>query len=342
MAAILHTPSAQFTVESDGIDITQHLNKYLIHLTITNAMAEMDKCEILLDDADGQIQFPTNGSVLTAGLGWADTGPLVVFQAGFVIVTKSQGSRAHGRTLLISAEGANMTMQSSLKATQNAHMDSGSLQEAANQFIPNGALVKVLGSLGAKRTYWSIGQENFMSWLNNRAAEVGGEVSVDGNMFVVSPFGSNQSASGGTIPNIECDVGPAGNVIEWDIFPQYSRLQFGSHQVMSYDILGALLQNIGDGGGGTGSIAGNKFKLPFNEDKQAQTQSESNKKKHDQSEKGGTLTIIGEPKAKVRGTVSLTGARNGVDGSYSIHRVGHTYSRSGFQTALQLVNPGQA
>jgi hypothetical protein len=93
-------------------------------------------------------------------------------------------------------------------------------------------------------------------------------------------------------------------------------------------------------GAARGITALNKFKMPTMD--QAEQASDANKQFGLQELIKGHLTIIGEQAALVRGTVNLTGLRDGIDGLYSIQQVEHSYSRTGFTTALELRNPVKA
>jgi uncharacterized protein len=233
--AVIHIPPAQFTVQSAGLDLTQKFNPYLIHISITNQLGALSHCEIVLDDTGGQIQIPPNGSDLTVGLGWSDTGPLAVFKAGTIINVHSHGSRAHGRTLTSTSDAADLTVQSKAKASQEVHTDNKSLQDAASIFGQSvDKRVTVIGPAASKmRDYWAMPNESFYNWIQRIAREYGLEVGIEGKNIALTPVGSNKSASGQTIGQIECDCGPDGNAIDWNIIPQYSRLQFDSHKLFN-------------------------------------------------------------------------------------------------------------
>jgi uncharacterized protein len=51
------------------------------------------------------------------------------------------------------------------------------------------------------------------------------------------------------------------------------------------------------------------------------------------------ILINGEPRAAFRGTVTLIGARPGVDGRYYIAAAEHNYSRQGYVTTLDFDMP---
>jgi uncharacterized protein len=65
------TSAPAFRLMLEGADITQKIEKRLISLTLTdNRGFEADQLDIELDDADGQLQLPRRGVVLSLALGW--------------------------------------------------------------------------------------------------------------------------------------------------------------------------------------------------------------------------------------------------------------------------------
>ncbi len=71
----------------DGADITQKLEKRLLSLTLTdNRGFEADQLDIELDDADGQLQLPRRGVVLSLELGWQERR---FFRKAVIRLTKS-------------------------------------------------------------------------------------------------------------------------------------------------------------------------------------------------------------------------------------------------------------
>jgi len=339
-AALVHTPPTVFFVSLNGINVSSTFNRYLIRLEIiSSGESSADTCEIVLDDTGGQLQIPDEQAAIILGIGWQDTGPIQVFQ-GFVDQPISDGSRQRGRTLIINGTGVDPG--SSVKSTQNQHMDQGTLEQAAQKFAQAaGVSVSVQGALGqVNRNYWSMGNESFTQFGERMARLFGGTFSIQGNQAVIAP--RNQSTS--TV--VECVVGV--NVIDWHITPLYNRTQFKSFTAMVFNPATARyeVQTAPDAaaGGGLSSNAtatlNNRFK--HSDAQMAQARAASNQAEAARIKGGGQIMIIGEPTAIYGGTANLVGARDQIDGQYLINKATHSLIRSGNQgyvTRLELVLP---
>jgi phage protein D len=340
MAALIHQPPAVFFVSMNGIDVSSTFNKYLIHMTIIDSGESMDDtCEIVLDDTGGQLQIPDEQAAIICGIGWQDTGPIHVFE-GTVDQPRSLGSRQHGRTLIISAVSADPG--SSVKSTQNTHMDQGTLEQAAQKFAQSaGVSVSVKGALGQiTRNYWSMGNESFTQWGERIARLFGGTFKVQGNQAVIAPRNDNTSTM------IECVVGE--NVIDWNICPLYNRTQFKNFTASVFNPATATWSDLHapaaatSGGMSSNATATLNNRFKHSDADMAQKRAASNQAESARLRGGGTIDIIGEPAAIYGATANIVGARPQIDGQYLINKATHSLIRSGNQgyvTRLELVLP---
>lgn len=75
---------SDYRINVDGRDITAQVDPRLISLTLTECRGgEADQLELVLDDADAQLELPPKGAVITVQIGWrgqalADKGSFVV------------------------------------------------------------------------------------------------------------------------------------------------------------------------------------------------------------------------------------------------------------------------
>ncbi len=153
------------------------------------------------------------------------------------------------------------------------------------------------------------------------------------------PRTGGTSASGKPLTPIAVTWGD--NLIDWSASPVLSRPQYGSCGTRWYDPKAAKHQvETSDGGSGTSS-AKHAHPTKHATKANAKGQSDSNKDELDR-EKGGCdgVTIDGDPDAQPGAPCTISGIRDGVDGSYIIESVTHTLSRrSGFTTKLTLKQP---
>jgi phage protein D len=333
MTSLIHIEPVVFVVAVDDILVSNSMNKFLISIKIVNDFGSHATASLTFDDSNGQLIIPNTNSPVSIGLGWTDSGPVNLFSRGIRLESFSKGSRSHGRTLTVNLTGADLTATGIIKSQSDQYADNMTFQDVANKFAPSGWSTVVKGGIASlHREYWSLNNQTFPNWLNKIATEVGGQVICSDKKFVVIPVGSNVG-----IPFVECDCGPGGNVIEWDIVPDSDLLDYKSYQTLNYDNAAAtLLGDMGDTSGGT--VAINKAKAP--DASQAETQSAANKSFGTYELKRGTLILVGEPSCAVGGIINLNGSRRGVDGFYHIKHVEHEYTRAGgFRTTLELRNP---
>ncbi|MEJ0096381.1 MAG: hypothetical protein WDN46_24140 [Methylocella sp.] len=336
MDAILHQPPATFYFSINGVDCTEIFNRYLIKLVITSTLDGADTCEITLDDEYGQLQMPPNASAtIVCGIGWLDTGAVESF-SGYVDEPLSKGSRNGGRLLIIS--GISSSPSGGIKSTLGMHADNSSFLDAATKFgAAAGLTVSMPPGLGSvMRDYWSAHNEDFKAWGHRTARQFGAVMKIQGNQVVFQYQTSQQSASGEAMPDVQAVVGQ--NVINWALVPAYQTAQYAKFTTSWYDTDKALWNYEPSTLGGTGdpsAALNHKFVAPTQA--QAQNQSDSNQRSSDWEKSGGTITIIGEPSAQAMGVVTLTGARPGIDGQYTIVEAIHSFDRnSGYITTLQV------
>jgi hypothetical protein len=188
---------------------------------------------------------------------------------------------------------------------------------------------------GITRDFWHM-NESTMHMFQRIADEVGGKVSYDGQGNVIfvgmgEMLGSTHDAEWGV------------NLIAWRIKPFVPRPQYGSSQSNFFNILsGTWLDTVRSIGGSTpfgGATA--MFGQP---------QAAPNKQVGGQWNDGaggvsserraeGWVQINGEPAIRLGDRITIIGARPGVNGSWEVEEVEHTYSRRGFLTRLDVANP---
>lgn len=323
---------ALFRVTVAGRDITSSLTPVLLGLQVSDkAGTHTDSAKIEIDDKNSNIVLPSIGADVSVSLGWEGEGLRPVF-VGTVDEVKSSGSRSSGRRLMISAKGMNTTDRS--KEPQQRHWDDTTIETILRDAADHAGIpdIKIDPSLGGiKRKYFEMRDESFIAMGERLAREVGGNFRVAGSGAILSrkvaDYQTSVTASWGR------------NLHSWDIAPRLGRPQFGAVRARWYDMAEAawdVVESI------TGlpmpSILTSRYTKPDEPEAGQQAGSEAATSQRDTGE--GVVVIEGNTAAIPDGLCTVTGARPGVDGSYRIEAVTHTFSRSGgFTTAIEVKHP---
>ena len=348
---------AVYSISIGGQNVSSAFDPLLLSLEIElTEGGETDRLTIELDDSNGQIQLPSPGASVSAALGWSDSGSVVAFE-GFTDEPKSSGTtpkgadqddgsieqlishgdRGSGRTLTITAHSADLTGK--VKQPMQAHADNMTFGDVAKQWGEKAGLssIQVDSALqSVKRAYWSIANENFMTWGARTARDLSATFKIIGSTGVFVPRAGGVSASGQALTGISATWGV--NLLSWSIAPVLSRPNFGTFSTRNWDPLKATW-NLATMGGGSGPTHIEQFKAPDADQAQARSGSNAAESKRD---RGGadTVTIDGEPDAQPSAPCTVAGIRAGVDGAYTINRVKHHLARSGgFTTTLAFNQP---
>jgi hypothetical protein len=338
----MHVPT--YSISIDGNDVTSNFDPLLITLRIVDTdggKADTFSCE--LDDADGHIELPRIGAVVQAGMGWSDSGSVVMFN-GFVDEVRSTGARGQGHLLQIDAKSANM--RDNLKQPAQRHKDNAKFSDVATQWGQAAGLssVKVDDAIGSiQRAYWAMGHESFLVWGTRIAKELGATFKIMGGTGVFVKRSSGTSTSGKPLTPINAVYGD--NLISWSLAPVLSRPEYQKFLTRWYDTKAAkwmsesvdALSQDSASGGVTAQLS---HKRQHANKDNASNQSGSNSIESDRDKGGGTVTIQGNPDAASQAPCIVSGVRPGVDGTYRIETATHDLTRGkSYTTELALKQP---
>jgi phage protein D len=325
---------AMFMVTVAGTNITSTLMPVLISLTVSDKVGtHSDTASLEIDDTDGRIVLPQIGAPVIVALGWEGEGVRVVF-TGTVDEVRSSGSRGSGRTLSISAKGMDTTKKP--KEGQQRHFDDSTVEDILSKAGKSAGVMEVeidpsLASI--TRRYFEMRDESFIHMGERLAREFGGNFRIQGTRAIMSKRGGSYTAA---------VVAAWGrNLHGWDISPSLGRAQYSKVRARWYDPTKAEWQETEEGT----SLAvearhDHRYAKPDEGEATQQTASDKATSERDAGE--GSVTIEGDTSAIPDGLCIVTGARPGIDGSYRIESVTHSYSRGGgFVTQLSLKQPGQ-
>lgn len=342
MADTARALRAIFYVRINGLDVSDRINPYLTSIQVQQLGGGTDHASVELADDYGQLAIPPQGASFEVELGWHDEGAGIVFE-GTVLDTTSLGGRS-GRYLRV--EGYGTDFFGKAKQPQEDHVDDGTLGEAAAKFGGAGGLsVAVHSALaGTKRDWWGINRESFLHWGQRMASELGGVFKVQGSHAVLVPQFGSVSVSGLALGGVIAAAGD--NLINWSITPSVARPQHTGFVANFFDMLEAKWKQakssqISIARGLASAIGVNRF-AAADADGAAQSAAGASQNEYGMA-RYGTVTIIGNPAARPMATCTIKGAREGVDGAYTIWEADHRYSRGeGYTTTLQLMPSGGA
>lgn len=325
-------------IRVDGEDVSSAIMPRLLSLSITDkAGSSSDTVSIALDDTDGSIALPREGAKIEVDLGYQGSGGSVVFR-GVVDEVRSSGSRS-GRTLSVSGKG--FDTQGKPKQPQRKHWDGAPLSTVFSDAAKGGGVpnVRVDESLGGlSRPYWAMQGESFIHFGERIAREVGGTFKVSGDTAILVKRGAGTSATGKALSVVRAVYGD--NLLSWDIAPVLGRPRYSKAKARWYDKKTATWKTA------EVDIKDNTATAEFSErftsadEGEADSQSGSRKTESERGRGGGSITINGTAAAQPEGSVALSGARPGIDGTYRIDAVNQDFSRSsGWVTRIDLKEP---
>lgn len=318
-------------VSVNGQDMSTSFAPYLMDIEVTDkAGSSSDTCSLKLNNANGMLAFPAEGSYVAVALMG-----LPVFE-GTVDDTKSSGSRGGGRILVVNAKG--FDTRGKAKEGQSFHKDESTLgdflQQSASQA---GFSISVDPSLASKqRSYWYADGESFLGVGERLAREFNATFKIRGTQAVFVP------RNGALLGSIAGVVGPGGNVINWDISPYTGRAAYTKTKARWFDRKTGKFEEkeIEVGSSRPLPESTNVVRGIAADEAQATDLAEGRKSEAEREGGEGSVEIDLTPSAQAEAMFTLVGAGPGVDGTYRIETVKHRASRSGgATTSLDLKQP---
>ena len=328
---------AAYSVIVAGQDITAVLTPVLISLSVSDRSGQSsDSASIEIDDTDGRVVLPAPGARVTISLGWEHSGVGTVF-VGTLDELTARGGRG-GRTLSLTAKG--MDTRDKPKQGQRRHFDNSSIKDALTTAGKAAGMseVKVDAQLGAiVRPYIGLDDESFVAFGERIAAEVGGTFKIVGDTAILAKRNGGASPGGGALPTVTAAWGD--NLHSYDIAPILGRPVEKQTLSRWYDRRAAGWGSETADTGTDGAITVKPARFAEPDKARAKDRSGADAAESDRKAGEGTVTMEGNINAQPEGLCVVSGCRPGVDGTYRIEAVQHSYSRSGFITTLELRQP---
>ncbi|MEE8729090.1 MAG: phage late control D family protein [Rahnella inusitata] len=188
-----------YMVKLAGSDITTDISRRLISLSLTdNRGFEADQLDIELDDADGLMQMPPRGAVLSVFLGWKGQ---ALFHKGEFTVDEVE-HRGAPDTLTLRARSADY--RGSLNSRRDQSYHDTTLEAIVSAVAARNSLQPaVIESLkGVKVSHIDQTQETDAAFITRLAELNGGVVAIKAGKLIFIKPGSALTASGKPIPQM--------------------------------------------------------------------------------------------------------------------------------------------
>ncbi|KTQ94993.1 hypothetical protein NS226_13765 [Aureimonas ureilytica] len=332
--------SVQWAVEIDGRDASSAMRPYLQQIDINDRDGTAsDSCRLTFDDTGGQTLLPTEGASVRVTL----DGVLVF--AGTVDSTPWTLTRGGGRLLEISAKGRDPRGKS--KQGQRWHLDDATLGDALRKGAEGAGLSGIVvdpALASIRRPYWSPDGASFLGWASRLARDLGATFKVRGDQAVFAQRGKGSSAKGAPMPTIRATI--PGNVISVRLDPLKGRRRFKKARVRSFDRKAAafVVSDVEfDTENDEDDLPSNERRFEASDEDDAKAVGKGRKAAAERESGNGTIEMTLQPEAQAEGSLVLTGARDGIDGTYRIVSVTHRADRGGgASTSLEFKQPGGA
>lgn len=188
-----------FMLMLDSKDITGNISNRLMSLTMTdNRGFEADQLDIELDDADGLVELPLRGAVLTLYLGWK----------GFALMGKGSFTvdevEHHGAPDTVTIRARSADFRGTLNSRREESWHDKTLGEIVAAIATRNKLTSsVIQELARiKIPHIDQSQESDAKFLTRLAERNGGEVSVKAGKLLFLRAGRGVTTSGKAIPQV--------------------------------------------------------------------------------------------------------------------------------------------
>jgi phage protein D len=330
----------------DGKDVTNRLDPYLVSVLVKDSNTW--EAHVELDDRDARLDIPPFNAPLEINLGWTSETSSRVFTGTIADIEHGFGRKLGGRRMFI--HGYGWVQSSMVKTPLQDHAGDGAppgqmqgtmipFTQAAQQFAGNAGLSVSVGTSfsGTVRDYWAMNNESAMQWFQRFADDFGAFTRIEGSNVVFNAM------SDFTKPNIKAVWG--NNLISWRVRPFAARSMWGGSSSQYYDHMLGQWTELANQFGLKAPFGGwvdaiHKLPVPAPNANVAAQVTAGDEEKANMYSGEGRIIINGEPTAAWGGTVTIIGARPGVDGTYFIMSADHSWSRQGYVTTLEVIpNP---
>lgn len=193
----MRRPACYLSADDQPLDAT--IMRRLVSLTLTdNRSAEADTLELVLSDADAQLELPRRGVVLQCQIGWA--GEALTDMGSFVVDETSWSTGPDQIT--VSAKSADM--KSTLKTGKRRSFHRQNLGQIASQIASDHQLSLSITAELANIDLSHVDQtdESDLNLLHRLCLDNGADYSIKQGRLLIFAAGQGRTASGQSLPTL--------------------------------------------------------------------------------------------------------------------------------------------
>lgn len=318
---------AWFQVWADGADFTAAAARGLISLTVTDAAgSESDTVSIEVADPEGNIDPPRKGALIKVSMGWEDGARVSM---GLFTADTSKVSGWPGK---VSVTGRAADQRETLKQRRLQGWEDKTIGAIAAEIAGrNGLTPAVSGELASKLVpFIAQSEESDQHFMRRLAGRHGGISTVKEGRLVVVKRGGGKSASGASVPPV---VITRLSQKEKFSCALPDRPAFKKVIATWADRQSARRPEVSVSAGDTGGDF--VIREPFPTEAEAKDAAQAKSDELQRSTGSLSMTLVGDPTIRAEAPLIVSGVRSGVDGQWSIQRVTHAISSSGFTTQIE-------
>lgn len=318
-----------FRVIANGADITETIKERLLKIQVTDAAGHSsDSVEIRIDDRDGKIVIPETGAKLEVFLGYEEQG---LERVGIYTVDEI-GLEGPSDTLIIPAKAADM--KKNLKVPKSRSWDAVTFSDIVNTLAAeHGLKAKVSDDLAAILfTHLDQTNESDLHFLTRLAKQHDATVKPVMDFLVLVPRGEAKSISGATLS--------ATSIVREDL----NSWNYRSTNRGKYKAVAAHWNNTNTASKERELVGSGEpvftIRRPFKNADEAKRAANAKRVAFERGAATLSLTLSeGKPSLQAEGKVTVSGVRDRIDADWTITKVVHDFSKSGFTTRLEAETP---
>lgn len=330
---------AIFKVLADGDDITAIIQDRVLELSIVDKPGlESDELTLKLDDRDGRVAMPSKGAKLKVSLGWMTAaGPRLDYMGAYSVDEISWSAGPDTMTI----KGKPADMRAAAKSQRAAAWEDVTLAKIVEDIAARHKWTPVCRVEADVDRADQLGESD-LHFITRLSRKYDATATVKDNKLIVMPRGGGKTASGKPLPGVTIsrpDVQPGSFSIT---FPD--RASHGETQTSVHDkktgkkkatrVIDASKPDVTKG-------AVHVDRHTYSSEKAAKSAAQARMNGLNRATCNGSFSMVGNANMAAEKHITLSGFKSGVDGSYLVEEVTHTYSGKSWETKVSF-NAGNA